>query len=467
MTGRLWCLEPGALAQLRAVLEHFDPKVAAAAPPLGPAGQVSATKRGSVAVIPIHGLMLGDESMLSRFLAVFLGGSLTPALVRLVEGAGEDPNVSHVALDVASGGGDSAMVAELASAIRRVAEKKPVVAWTGTMAGSAAYWAASQASQVLAGPAAELGSIGTYAVIYDESEAAAKAGVRIRVISSAPPIKGAGVRGSEITDEQVAAWQKRIDDLTSVFVGQVAQGRRVPAETARGWADGRVHIAGTAVRLGLADCIVESLEAAIAKGGSVRRNTTVTRPTAGPLGSARVVELPRARPQSESPLLSDLRRAALEEEAEAAAGPGAEDLAAELMKRGGSDLRAFVRTAEGRELYERHVLAVRGGRGQTRAREAYALALVQAELAPMAAAFEAQGLSSSAAAAKAVTSVPALYALYRSAGSQSVEALEAGHTVRGEMVRGLLAAAQARHGLPLERALAQVLSSEGRMLGAL
>lgn len=67
---------------------------------------------------------------------------------------------------------------------------KPIVAYAGDLAASAAYWLASEADRIVIGTGAALGSIGVRASIPDTSERDAKTGVRRHeFVSSQSPYK--------------------------------------------------------------------------------------------------------------------------------------------------------------------------------------------------------------------------------------------------------------------------------------
>lgn len=119
---------------------------------------------------------------------------------------------------------------------------------------SAAYWGASAASEITANAAAIVGSIGTYAVVTDLSAAAENDGVKVHVVR-AGEYKGAGVPGTEVTDEQLAEVQRLINSRNDFFLRAVSSGRSLPIAQVRELADGRVHPAKDALNLRLIDRI--------------------------------------------------------------------------------------------------------------------------------------------------------------------------------------------------------------------
>jgi signal peptide peptidase SppA len=217
-----------------------------------------------VAVVPIVGQM---QKGFTKF-----GGTSTVATRQALRLALSDPAVGSIMLAVDSPGGTVAGTEELAHAVREADKVKPVVAHVEDTGASAAYWVASQARRVTAAPTAEVGSIGTVAVVADTSGAAALEGVKVHVIATGP-FKGAGFDGAPITDDQLATIRDRVVALNEHFLAAVAGGRKVSPEKVRNdWADGRVWIAGTAKSMGLVDG-VERFDAALAHAADLAKPT--------------------------------------------------------------------------------------------------------------------------------------------------------------------------------------------------
>jgi protease IV len=109
--------------------------------------------KGSIAIIPIKGTMLKDDTWCSYGMET-MGG--------LLREAADHPNIEGAILDIDSGGGSVDAVAPLVSAIRYSQDNGfPVVAFAD-LAASAAYWVASEADMIIASNdiSAEFGSIG-------------------------------------------------------------------------------------------------------------------------------------------------------------------------------------------------------------------------------------------------------------------------------------------------------------------
>jgi len=202
---------------------------------------------GSIAVIGIHGQMMKHVSSMSA-------GASTVMARRQIRAAAADPDVSAGMLHIDSPGGTVAGTMDLAADVAAFAAKKPIHAFIEDLGASAAYWVASQASRITANASGLVGSIGTYGVVYDMSGMAAMEGIKAYVVR-AGKFKGMGTPGTEVTTEQLEELQRRIDQLNSLFVAGVASGRKMSIEQVTELADGRVHLAKDAKRLGLIDAV--------------------------------------------------------------------------------------------------------------------------------------------------------------------------------------------------------------------
>jgi ClpP class serine protease len=161
-------------------------------------------------VIEARGLLMKQQS--------WMGGTATLQLRRDIRAAAADPNVSAILLAIDSPGGTAAGTADLAADVRAAARQKPVWAQIEDLGASAAYWLASQADQVFANTARRpmVGSIGTYQTVYDLSAAAEQEGVKVFHFATGP-LKGAGMPGTPVTEEQQADFQGRVDAVQDSF----------------------------------------------------------------------------------------------------------------------------------------------------------------------------------------------------------------------------------------------------------
>jgi ClpP class serine protease len=119
--------------------------------------------------------------------------------------------------------------------IAALAERKPVVAYTNHQMASAAYWLASQASEIFAERSADIGSIGVYLSLLDESGRFANDRIRREVFKTGR-FKGMGLRGTELSSDQRQLLQARVDEIFGWFREAVTEGRAgaVPASAMEG-----------------------------------------------------------------------------------------------------------------------------------------------------------------------------------------------------------------------------------------
>lgn len=200
---------------------------------------------GGVGVIRISGAMTKYGSSLSEC-------APTVELRRAVRSAASDAMVKGIALFVESPGGQSAGIDDLARDIFNAAQVKPVIAYIEDLGASASYYAACQATRVVANAAALVGSIGTYTVLTDYSAVAEAQGVKVHVVRSGA-FKGMGEEGTAITDEELSEVQRIVDSINGLFLGAVARGRGMSDDEVQRVADGRVFIASEALEMGLID----------------------------------------------------------------------------------------------------------------------------------------------------------------------------------------------------------------------
>lgn len=176
--------------------------------------------------------------------------------------AAKDPQISGILLEIDSPGGSVSGTPDLARDVAEIAKSKPVFAYCEDCCCSAAYYVASQATRVFANANAVVGSIGVYMVVDDFSKLYEEQGVKAHLIKFGQH-KGAGVEGTEVTDEQLEHWQEEVNVLGEQFVAAVQKGRGLTKAAAKQLADGRVHIGQAAVDIGLVDG-VQSLDKTLA-----------------------------------------------------------------------------------------------------------------------------------------------------------------------------------------------------------
>jgi len=224
------------------------------------------TVAGDVGEIRISGVLMKRVPNIFRWFGVDATGY--GDIQRDLAAAVSNPDVKTIRLVIESPGGQVAGIKGAADAIYAARKSKTVTATIEDIGASAAYWLASQAETIDASdPNSSIGSIGVYVAVADMSKMAENDGVKVHVISSGP-LKGAGVPGTVITDEQLSSIQEIIDGLASNFIHDVARGRGRSTGDVRDWATGQVWLARNAQKMGLIDSLRKSKSQTTSRSGS-------------------------------------------------------------------------------------------------------------------------------------------------------------------------------------------------------
>lgn len=201
----------------------------------------------SVALVSVRGIILHRDSLLSAML-----GTSAESIMRQVRDADD---AETILMDIDSPGGSVAGVKEAAAVVAQAAKKKRVIASINALGASAAYWIASQASEVVVTPSGQVGSIGVIASHVDESRALDREGIRITNIV-AGRYKAETVSDQPLGDEAKAEMQKVVDSFHLDFLAAVASGRNVSVQhVVERFGEGRLLRARQAKAVGMVDRI--------------------------------------------------------------------------------------------------------------------------------------------------------------------------------------------------------------------
>ncbi|MCD0156305.1 S49 family peptidase [Deinococcus sp. 6GRE01] len=203
----------------------------------------------SVALVTFHGVVISRAPAWAESYG-YVSPQRFGAEIRTLA---DDPTVSAIVLSIDSPGGTVAGTVEAGEAVAYARTKKRVVAVTNDMAASAAYWVASQASEIVVTPTAITGSIGVISTHADYTKMMNTWGIVVTYIRSAAK-KALGQPYEPFSAEAQAEWQKTVDAMYAQFIQAVARGRRkARAVVAEQWASGEVWTGQAAVTAGLAD----------------------------------------------------------------------------------------------------------------------------------------------------------------------------------------------------------------------
>ncbi|MBN9266017.1 signal peptide peptidase SppA [Hyphomicrobium sp. CS1BSMeth3] len=149
-------------------------------------------------------------------------------------------NVEGLILFINSPGGTTTGGEALYDAIRKVSEKKPVVAQFGTVATSAAYIAGLATDQIVARGNSITGSVGVIFQWAEVTELMSKLGVKMHEVKSGPlkatpsPFQPTDEAGKEVAQNMIA-------DSFQWFAGLVAERRGIDTAAVPGLMQGRIY----------------------------------------------------------------------------------------------------------------------------------------------------------------------------------------------------------------------------------
>lgn len=223
--------------------------------------------QGTIAVVPVIGSIHHRANMFTET----SGGTSAQNLGAKIDALAYDESISAIVLEVDSPGGSVFGVPEVASKIYNARSKKPIVASVAGLAASAAYWLGTAASEMVASPSSQVGSIGVFLAHEDISEMDKKVGIKTTLIK-AGKYKTEGNPYEPLSDEAKANMQKMVDEYYELFVEAVARHRGVSiSQVKNGFGEGRVVSAKEGLALGMIDRIEtldETLERLSVKTGA-------------------------------------------------------------------------------------------------------------------------------------------------------------------------------------------------------
>ncbi|MSQ61574.1 MAG: signal peptide peptidase SppA [Dehalococcoidia bacterium] len=182
-----------------------------------------------------------------------LGRQMRPAeYAMLFRRLGEDAHIRAVILEIDSPGGSATASDYLYLALRRLAAKKPVVAFIRGVGASGGYFLACAAQRIIAIPSAIIGSIGVISVRPVLVALLQRVGVDVSV-SKSDPYKDMGAPYRTLTAEDLEKEDALVARFFDRFAQVVAEARRMTPEEVRRRATGEVYIGVQAAELGLID----------------------------------------------------------------------------------------------------------------------------------------------------------------------------------------------------------------------
>ncbi|OWK34959.1 S49 family peptidase [Fimbriiglobus ruber] len=263
--GTPWAIHPPKLKEIERALwvrigtgHDVTPQAWDDAKPRADVGMIDGEDGGfiryddDIALVPIQGTITQRPSVFSAF----SGGTSAEEICRAMDQAAADRTIRCIVLDVDSPGGTVLGLPEAASRVAAAAKQKPIFAIANAFAASAAYWLASQATELYCTPSGMVGSIGVISAHVDESRAEEMAGIKTTLITSGK-FKGETDASQALTEDARANQQAISDQYYTMFQNAVATGRRVTASKVEAdFGQGRMKTAADALASGMIDGIL-------------------------------------------------------------------------------------------------------------------------------------------------------------------------------------------------------------------
>jgi protease-4 len=179
----------------------------------------------------------------------------------------ENDAVKAIVVRVDSPGGAVGPSQEIFDAIRKIRETKKVVVSMGSMAASGGFYIACAGDKVFANAGTLTGSIGVIMQIPNVSGVMKWAGVEMNTIT-AGKLKDAGSPFRPMNEDEKKYFTSVLADVHEQFIQAVADGRKLPVEEVRPYADGRVFSGRQAKEWKLID-EVGGIDAAVAEAAKL------------------------------------------------------------------------------------------------------------------------------------------------------------------------------------------------------
>jgi protease-4 len=192
-----------------------------------------------VTIVPVQGLLRH-------------GAGSPRGVVGVLRRLERDDSVAAVVLRVNSPGGDPLASDLIWRAVRKVAERKPVVASMGDTAASGGYYVAMGASATVAEATTLTGSIGVVWAMFEVGDLLERLGVRMEAVERGAH---AGIYDPvrSRTEQERAQLHRQVEAIYRTFLEKVAESRGIETESVEPIAEGRVWTGADACTRGLVD----------------------------------------------------------------------------------------------------------------------------------------------------------------------------------------------------------------------
>ena len=175
-------------------------------------------------------------------------------VLQKIEDATTNNKIKGVLLNVNSGGGAVSPSVEIAYAIKRLKEIKPVVVYASGTIASGSYYASIWADEIIANPGSMVGSIGVIMQGADASALMEKIGVKTQTVQ-AGKYKQVGAGDRPWKPFEIHELNKVIQGTYDMFTTDVADARGLDIKNRDTYANAHIFTASQAKDVGLVDSI--------------------------------------------------------------------------------------------------------------------------------------------------------------------------------------------------------------------
>ncbi|MGK7914625.1 MAG: signal peptide peptidase SppA [Prochloraceae cyanobacterium] len=172
-----------------------------------------------------------------------------------------DQNVKAVVLRINSPGGSATASEVILRAIQLLRKEKPVIVSMGNVTASGGYWISTGADRIFAQPNTITGSIGVFGVLPNIQKLSNKNGITWDAVTTGR-FADSGTIARPRTEQELAIYQKYVQQIYEIFLDKVAESRNLPKEKVAQIAQGRIWSGEDAKKIGLVDQI-GGLDAAV------------------------------------------------------------------------------------------------------------------------------------------------------------------------------------------------------------
>jgi protease-4 len=181
-------------------------------------------------------------------------------VLQKIQTASKNDDIKGVLLVVDSPGGAVSPSVEIAYAIKRLKEKKPVIVYASGTIASGSYYASIWANEIIANPGSMVGSIGVIMQGTNLSEIMQKIGIKTQTVQ-AGKYKQIGTSNREWTTYEKDELDKVIQGTYNMFTKDVSDARGLDINNRDVYADAHIFTASQAQAVGLVDSIGVSFDA--------------------------------------------------------------------------------------------------------------------------------------------------------------------------------------------------------------